>query len=56
MLGVNWEGHRVGLERFSSRVAQSFPSVEATKEFARCLLACAINNDLCMCSESMPLL
>ena len=29
-LGANWESHRVGLGRFSSRVAQSFPSVEAT--------------------------
>ena len=29
-LDVNWEGHRVGLGQFSSRVAQRFPSVIAT--------------------------
>ncbi len=30
-MGVNWEGHRFVLGRFSSSVSQSFPSVEATK-------------------------
>ena len=53
-LGANWKGHRVGLGLFSSSVAQSFPSVEATKAFFRLLSGYAINNDLYVCSESMP--